>query len=72
MTRGLDFGIDFTGGVLVEVGYEGQADLAKIRAALSDDDFDKAQVQNFGTSQDVLSACRLPKTTRRALRSRIN
>lgn len=58
--RGLNFGIDFTGGVLVEVGYESQADIAKIRGALSDDGFDKAQVQNFGTSRDVL--VRLPPT----------
>jgi preprotein translocase subunit SecF len=58
LLRGLDFGIDFTGGVLVEVGYDGQADLAKIRAALGDDGFDKAQVQNFGTSREVL--VRLP------------
>ncbi len=56
--RGLNFGIDFTGGVLVEVGYDGQADLAKIRTALGDDGFDKAQVQNFGASSDVL--VRLP------------
>ena len=58
VARGLNFGIDFTGGVLVEVSYDGEADLAKIRAALTDDGFDKAQVQNFGTSRDVL--VRLP------------
>ena len=56
--RGLNLGIDFTGGVLVEVRYNEQADLAAIREALANDGFDKAQVQNFGTARDVL--VRLP------------
>lgn len=53
-TRGLNFGIDFTGGVLIEVAYEGPADLPAIRSGLNDSGFDSAQVQNFGTSRDVL------------------
>ena len=56
--RGLNLGIDFTGGVLLEVGYSGTADLPAIRQALSSDGFADAQVQNFGSSQDVL--IRLP------------
>lgn len=56
--RGLNFGIDFTGGVLVEVGYQQQADLHGIRARLAAGGYPEAQVQNFGTARDVL--IRLP------------
>lgn len=52
--RGLNFGIDFTGGVLVEVAYQGPADLPDIRERLAANGFPDAQVQNFGTSSDVL------------------
>ena len=57
-TRGLEFGIDFTGGILLEVGYEQAADLDAIRRNLADHDFDDAQVQLFGAETDVL--VRLP------------
>lgn len=57
-TRGLEFGIDFTGGVLLEVGYPGPADLDSIRSNLAGAGFDDAQVQQFGTDTDVL--VRLP------------
>ncbi len=57
-TRGLDFGIDFTGGVLLEVGYPQAADLEAIRGNLADAGFDDAQVQLFGSDDDVL--VRLP------------
>jgi len=52
--RGLNFGIDFTGGTLVEVGYTQPANIAEVRSALSDAGFGDASVQNFGTSRDVL------------------
>ncbi|HEX5787291.1 MAG TPA: protein translocase subunit SecF [Woeseiaceae bacterium] len=58
LTRGLDFGIDFTGGVLLEVGYPGTADLEEIRTSLAAAGFDDAQVQRFGADTDVL--VRLP------------
>ena len=58
MTRGLDFGIDFTGGILIEVGYEQAADLGAIRGNLTDAGFSDAQVMLFGTENDVL--VRLP------------
>lgn len=50
----LNWGLDFTGGTLIEVGYEQSADLTKIRHQLIDADFEDAIVQNFGNSQDVL------------------
>jgi preprotein translocase subunit SecF len=58
VTRGLEFGIDFTGGILLEVGYPEAADLVSIRSNLADAGFDDAQVQLFGTDTDVL--VRLP------------
>ncbi|MDH5393063.1 MAG: protein translocase subunit SecF [Gammaproteobacteria bacterium] len=53
-TKGLNLGIDFTGGYLIEVGYKDSADLKSIRAHLKDNDYADAQVQHFGTSKDVL------------------
>jgi preprotein translocase subunit SecF len=54
LMRGLSLGIDFTGGTLVEVGFSKPVDLADVRSSLSDDGFDEAVVQHFGTSRDVL------------------
>ena len=53
-TRGLVFGIDFTGGTLIEVGYAQDADLEAIRNQLAQNDFAEAQVQQFGTPRDIL------------------
>ncbi|MCG8383179.1 MAG: protein translocase subunit SecF [Gammaproteobacteria bacterium] len=53
-TRGLSLGLDFTGGYLIEVGYESSANLADVRRALVENDFDDALVQNFGSASDVL------------------
>jgi len=57
-TRGLNLGIDFTGGTLVEVGYADSVELETIRKALTDNGFNDSIVQHFGTSKDVL--IRLP------------
>ena len=57
-TRGLEFGIDFTGGILLEVGYPQAADLEEIRNNLAAEGFTDAQVQRFGRDTDVL--LRLP------------
>ena len=57
-TRGLNLGIDFTGGTLVEVGYPEAAELQPIRDALEAGEFNDAVVQHFGTAKDVL--IRLP------------
>ena len=52
--RGLEFGIDFTGGTLIEVGYAEPAELDPIRGALAAAGFEEAAVQHFGTVRDVL------------------
>lgn len=57
-TRGLNFSVDFTGGTVMEVNYGAAADVGKIRTALAALGFADANVQNFGTSRDVL--IRLP------------
>ena len=57
-TRGLELGIDFTGGILLEVGYPEAADLQSIRSNLADAGYDDARVQRFGADTDVL--VRLP------------
>ena len=53
-TKGLSFGIDFTGGTLIEVAYPETAGLGGIRDVLEEVGFGDAQVQHFGTSRDVL------------------
>lgn len=53
-TNQLNWGLDFTGGTLIEVGYEQGADLEQIRVTLEAANFGDAIVQNFGSSQDVL------------------
>jgi len=53
-TKGLHLSIEFTGGTLVEVGYQQAADLDKIRNKLETDGFTDTQVINFGSSRDVL------------------
>ncbi|VAX13679.1 Protein translocase subunit SecF [hydrothermal vent metagenome] len=52
--KGLSFGLDFTGGTLIEVGYSKTVDLPPIRAALEKAGFRDAVVQHFGTAKDVL------------------
>ena len=52
--RGLNLGIDFTGGTLVELGYDKPANIGEIRETLRNNGFERAVVQNFGTTHDVL------------------
>jgi preprotein translocase subunit SecF len=56
--RGLNFSIEFTGGTVMEVSYKRPAEVDRIRATLEKGGFADPQVQNFGTSRDVL--IRLP------------
>src|ERR1700737_1835876 len=54
-THGLNFGIDFKGGTLIEVQSKaGDADLAKMRASLSTLGLGEVQLQQFGSPNDVL------------------
>jgi preprotein translocase subunit SecF len=53
-TKGLNFGVDFTGGTVMEVHYAQSADLDKVRGQLGSIGLNDAQVQNFGSSKDVL------------------
>ena len=53
-TRGLNFGLDFSGGTLIELGYSQSVDLADVRSTLEAGGFSDAVVQHFGTSQDIL------------------
>ncbi len=54
LTRGLNFGLDFTGGTQVEVGYEQAPDLNEVRAALEQAGYNNAVVVNFGSDREVL------------------
>ncbi len=58
VTNGLNLGVDFTGGTVMEVGYTQSADLDRVRGTLAKIGMSDASVQNFGTSRDVL--IRLP------------
>ena len=52
--NGLQFGLDFTGGTQIEVGYEQAADLGEVRSLLEEAGFEKAVVVHFGSETDVL------------------
>lgn len=54
VTKGLNFGIDFTGGTLIEVGYQEAVQLDHVRQAIVSSDFSDAMVQYFGSARDVL------------------
>ena len=52
--RGLNLGIDFTGGVVLELQFPQAVDLEKVRGAVEEAGFKQAAVQSFGTSRDVM------------------
>ena len=62
-TRGLNFGVDFTGGTVMEVHYAQPADLNKVRDQLGSMGLRDALVQNFGSSKDVLVQVPLKQNT---------
>ena len=53
-TKGLNFGIDFRGGILLEVQTEGPADIGALRATLGTLDLGDVSLQQFGSERDVL------------------
>ena len=53
-TNKLNFGLDFTGGTLIEVGFEEAADLTKLRALMDTNGYSDAVVQLYGSSRDVV------------------
>ncbi len=53
-TNWLNWGLDFTGGTLIEVGFDKPADLTEIRATLAKAEFPDAIVQHFGSSHEVM------------------
>ena len=53
LTRGLNFGIEFTGGIVIEAGFQDAADLSAVRSGLGEVGFGEAVVQNFGSSRDI-------------------
>ena len=58
VNRGLHFSIEFTGGTVIEVAYSQPAEIDRVRSTVESLQFGEVQVQNFGTSRDVL--IRLP------------
>ena len=52
--KGLNYGVDFTGGTIVEISYEEKANVDEIREQLTQINLNEIQVQNFGTDKDVL------------------
>ncbi|MBD3776405.1 MAG: protein translocase subunit SecF, partial [Thiotrichales bacterium] len=52
--KGLNFGIDFTGGTIIEVSYPQAVDLSKVRSQLASAGYEEAVAQHFGSATDVL------------------
>lgn len=53
-TQGLNFGVDFKGGTLIEIGTNGPADIAGLRDVIGNLDLGEVQIQEFGSPEDVL------------------
>lgn len=53
-TRGLNYGVDFNGGTLVEISFKNNAPIEDIRKFLQQNNYDKSSVQFFGSSEDIL------------------
>ena len=53
-TKGLNFGIDFEGGIMIEIGTEGPADITRIRSVMKGLNMGDVKVQEFGAPNDVL------------------
>ena len=53
-TRGLNYGVDFNGGTLIEISFEKKAPIEDIRNYLKDNNYEKSSVQYFGSGTDIL------------------
>lgn len=69
LTKGLNFGLDFTGGTLVEIGYSEAPSLNQIRATLEKASYERVTVVNYGSDTEVM--VRLPKTDDAQIGNRI-
>jgi len=69
LMKGLNWGLDFTGGTLVELSYPNGAEIDSIRDTLRSEGFEGAQVANFGSNKEVL--IKLPGTISDSLGSEI-
>ena len=53
-TKGLNYGVDFNGGTLIEISFENNAPIDDIRKYLKDNSYEKSSVQYFGSGTDIL------------------
>ena len=53
-TKGLNYGIDFSGGTKIELSYQQDVAVTDLRAALTSNDYAEAVVQHFGSFKDIL------------------
>ncbi len=61
--KGLNYGLDFTGGILIEVNYEQPVDVGDVRGALEKTGFEHAVVQSMGGTRDISIRLQPPKAT---------
>ncbi|MGH7526328.1 MAG: protein translocase subunit SecF [Gemmatimonadales bacterium] len=62
LIRGLNYGIEFTGGTLVQVEARQPVDIGAVRSALDAQGLDGAEIQRFGTDRDLVIRARLPES----------
>ncbi|WP_218813906.1 protein translocase subunit SecF [Rickettsiella endosymbiont of Dermanyssus gallinae] len=71
LTKGLHWGLDFTGGSQLQISFKHSVELPKIRQTLEQLGYKDALVQSYGTSQDVLISLAAQKTTQHNLANEI-